>query len=429
MVKTMMTSSENDRQRLHATLGNESLVWLLGRLRKQLERGLPLRGIIRLRHVTAAQRDAVDRLLGRRPSTGDSLAINLDQLEATLRRAELCNDLSEAVEALLGPIANRRALRADEEARWQHLFDSQRHEGRLDKRWYSWLAAIQLSGLLRRLSGNDAVAAGQLLGQAIAVLSKLPCHGIPLAELAATTLGDSHALDFSQPVGTLVLRAIAEPTTSDNLGDTRRARARARATIRRDAWASMGVMLDELSAPVLVLNLKGDEQSLTGRSLNLHAAAGEPCRLSVRQLLREPPRFESHQDVFVCENPTVVAAAANRFGTRCAPLICLDGQPKTAARLLLKLLVDAGAKLVYHGDFDWAGIQIANLVMRRHGALPWRFESTDYRDCSGGAQLTGLPVNALWDETLAPTMQSTGRAIHEEQVLDSLLTDLATQRP
>lgn len=427
-----MASSLSDRQRLQETLGNEDLTWLLGRLRKLLERGRPLRGVVTLRHSTAAEREAIDRLLGRMPSTGASLSVNLDHLEAVLRHAVLCNDLTEAVEALLGPIANLRTLRAEQVETWRHLFENQRQAGLLNERWHPWLVTVQLSGLLRRLSGNDVSVAGQLLGQAIAVLQKLPCHGIPLAELAAATLGSSHALDSGQPVATLVLRAIAEPCTSDDFGNTPRARARTRAAIRRDAWASVGVMVDELSSPVLVLNLKGDRQSLTGRSLNLHSAVGEPCRLSVRQLLRHPPSFEPSGTcpiVFICENPTVVAAAAHRLGNRSAPLVCTDGQPKTATTLLLTQLASAGVSLAYHGDFDWGGLRIGNHIIRRHGAVTWRFDARHYLEHRGGIELIGSPVAASWDAELMSAMVRAGRAIHEEQVLDDLLNDLAEPSP
>ena len=430
MATIKMASSQNERQRLHETLGNEGLTWLLDRLRKQMERGRPLRGIVKLSHATAAQRDAVDRLFGRLPSMGTSLSVDLDQLEVILRHAGLCSDLSEAVEALIGPVANRRALRADEQARWEHLFDSQR--GALDVGWHPWLASLQSSGLLRRLSANDVNAAGRLLSQAVTVLQKLPCHGIPLAELAAVMLGDSHALDRGQPVATLVLRAITEPHAAAVVGNTPRARAKAKAAQRRDAWASVGVMLDELSSPVLVLNLKGDHESLTGRSLNLHSAAGEPCRLSVRQMLRHPPIFEPDNVgpvVFVCENPTVVAASAHRLGSRSVSLVCTDGQPKTATTLLLNQLASAGVRLMYHGDFDWPGIQIGNLVIQRHGAVPWRFDARSYALYRGGRELTGSPVAASWDVELMPAMIRAGTAIHEEQVLDELLSDLTEWSP
>lgn len=165
--------------------------------------------------------------------------------------------------------------------------------------------------------------------------------------------------------------------------------------------------------------------------MNLHAANGEPCRLTVRQLLRHPPRLNSQisgKIVYVCENPTVVAAAANRLGTHSAPLVCVEGQPRTAVRLLLNELNRAGIQLLYHGDFDWSGIQIANLVMERHGAASWRFDTESYLRFRGAKALIGRPISAIWDADLSPTMESVRRALDEEQVLDELLIDLATER-
>src|SRR5207253_6117247 len=100
-----------------------------------------------------------------------------------------------------------------------------------------------------------------------------------------------------------------------------------------------------------------------------------------RQLLREILGFSGvvpNDTVFICENPAIVAAAANRLGPRCAPLVSIEGQPKTAAHLLLTKLRDAKVRLLYHGDFDWGGIRIANLMRRRYGAEPWRFSVNDY---------------------------------------------------
>jgi uncharacterized protein (TIGR02679 family) len=84
------------------------------------------------------------------------------------------------------------------------------------------------------------------------------------------------------------------------------------------------------------------------------------------------------RSVLICENVTVLAAVANRLGARSGPLICIDGQPKTAARLLLNLLGSAKVRLAYHGDFDWPGIGIANLILQRHQAVPWRMSVDSY---------------------------------------------------
>ena len=42
--------------------------------------------------------------------------------------------------------------------------------------------------------------------------------------------------------------------------------------------------------------------------------------------------------------------------------------PGAAQQTLMRQLVASGARLAYHGDFDWAGIRIGNFVMRELGA-------------------------------------------------------------
>lgn len=93
--------------------------------------------------------------------------------------------------------------------------------------------------------------------------------------------------------------------------------------------------------------------------------------------------------VYVCENPAVVAAAAERLSAGCAPLVCVEGQPKAAAHRLLGQLVEAGARLLYHGDFDWPGLAIANQLFNRHGATAWRFQAAGYEVAPKGKTLIG----------------------------------------
>jgi uncharacterized protein (TIGR02679 family) len=86
------------------------------------------------------------------------------------------------------------------------------------------------------------------------------------------------------------------------------------------------------------------------------------------------------------------------------------------------------ARLRYHGDFDWPGLAIANFVMTRFGATPWRFETLDYLSAQTEPMLRlsadGLD-RARWDEHLADTMLERGAFVHEEAVVGRLLQDLA----
>jgi len=151
-------------------------------------------------------------------------------------------------------------------------------------------------------------------------------------------------------------------------------------------------------------------------------------------VLRSPPRWNVlGRTVRLCENPNLVAIAADRLGRRCAPLVCTDGMPGAAQRCLLSQLAGAGAELRYHGDFDWPGLHIGNLVMREYGARPWRFGSPDYFAAiesapRGGQSLDERPVEATWDTALTAAMQRHRIAIAEEAVAATLLQDL-DERP
>jgi uncharacterized protein (TIGR02679 family) len=254
----------------------------------------------------------------------------------------------------------------------------------------------------------------------------LPANGVTRSQLAAEVLGDAHALDDGEALATLVLavrRWLAfrvhtdTPTRSASDGDAQQIPERA-----RDIWAAAGVLVNELARPALFLNLpmKG----------NHDRRRGEPTYASLRSLLRSPAHWDlAQRKVYVCENPNLLAIAADRWGPDCAPLVCTEGMPAAAQRCLLVQLVQAGARLCYHGDFDWPGVRIGNHVMRAHGAQPWRFGAADYIAAvpiapSLSHPLKGKAVEATWDEALTTAMQQHRVAIAEEALAESLLRDL-----
>jgi uncharacterized protein (TIGR02679 family) len=402
-------------QKLHALLGHPDLQWILIRVRRRMEQGEPIGDTVRNHRPTGAERAAFERLFGQ-VTRGSGVTASLGELGRMLREADICTGVEQAVVELTGPVRNRRAEQRDVQAAWETLFAQAMAESDQRPEVLGWLEEIRATGLVRRLSGGNPATARDLLKNAVQCARLLPAEGILLAELAAAVTRDSHALDAGAPLGTLVVRLAAA------LGGVGQWESAAQ---RRTAWDGAGVICDELSAPLLVLNLPALPDNFTGRMLMLHAAAGEPCRLSLRQLRRAPPRFDlAGRDVFVCENPAIVAAAADRLGNDGKPLLCTEGQARTAARLLLDLLHQAGATLHYHGDFDWAGIRMGNLMARRHGALPWRYGSRDYHAAPKGLSLRGAPVDAIWDGELCAAMRSDGRAVHEEGVAGRLLDDL-----
>ena len=88
----------------------------------------------------------------------------------------------------------------------------------------------------------------------------------------------------------------------------------------------------------------------------------------------------------------------------------------------------AGARLRYHGDFDWPGIAIANRLVAEVGVVPWRMEADQYLAALHGPRvpLLGTPIEPVWDRELGAVMRHYGAAVHEEAVLDDLLDALTT---
>ncbi|MDZ7827369.1 MAG: TIGR02679 family protein [Gammaproteobacteria bacterium] len=238
--------------------------------------------------------------------------------------------------------------------------------------------------------------------------------------LAAGVLHDAHGLDPGRPVAGLVRSALASWfRDADGTGPDR----------ERALWARAGVLVGgDITSTVLALGLQADDEGATGRMMNALTAAGEPGYLTLRQLVRDRPRWAvAGREVFVCENPAVVAEAAEHLGSTSAPLIATLGRPSAAALTLLGQLRDAGARLHYRGDLDWPGISIANDVIRQFDARPWRLDVATLAACSDlpGSPLHGRPVEACWNERLAGALLERGSALQEEQLIELLLSDLA----
>jgi uncharacterized protein (TIGR02679 family) len=145
-------------------------------------------------------------------------------------------------------------------------------------------------------------------------------------------------------------------------------------------------------------------------------------------MARQQPWASRGERVHVCENPQVVQAAVRAGATK--PVLCMSGNPATVATLALDKLVADGADVVYHGDFDVAGVRIADRLFTR-GLRPWRFTDRDYlaalasTDSSSSLPLNGEVPNTSWNPELASVMRSRGLAVHEEALLEHLLRDLA----
>jgi uncharacterized protein (TIGR02679 family) len=411
-----VTVGRVDRERLSRLLGTPELSWLVERVRRRVELGQPANGTVTLRAASPGERAAVVRLLGRPARAARGVSVSLREVDELLRRSAIHPDgLVAAVEALTGPITVRADRIATEEHQWAAAFERVEAVAGSRPALAAWLAGVRASGLVKRLAGSPH-AGRELLDALAAVVAALPAAGgESLSAFAARVADRAHALDDGAPLGTLALGAaraiagIAPPEPGESPFEA-----------RREAWAAVGVLCDELSSTVLTLRLPGDG-SATGRVLD--AGHGEPLWLTLRQLVRCQPSWTALDAVLVVENPSVIALAADTASS--PPLVCTNGQPRAAAMVLLRRMAADGVRILHHGDFDWPGIAIGNLLHRRLPVEPCRFDRRAYLAAVAShphaGSLHGPPVAASWDASLAPAMREASVQVEEELVASELL--------
>lgn len=423
-----------DEDRLRRLLGGPDTAWIVQRARTRLSRGQALTGPITLNGATEPQRVAVGRLLGRTVGAGRSVSVPLERVDDVLRSSGAWPEgLASAVIALAGPVEDPGRRQAEKDA-WRavntRLADLANERPELT----GWADGVRSRGHLKRVAA-DAGDALDMVDDLRAVVTALPTARESLAGFAARVLHRAHALDVGTPLGNLAVSAAEAMGHTRSTAVERPAPTPSSAAWRRAVWASVGVLVDDLSSTVLVLNLPGASPasafgSPTSAALTSLAESGEPAVLTLRQVVSDSLGAVSPL-VSVCENPAVVSAAADRLGASSSPLVCLQGQPGAAAVTLLRRLRDDGASLRLHADFDWGGVTIAGTLAAQVDWTPWRFRTSDYLDALGRHEraegppgLSGRRVDTPWDPSLASAMVEHGVRVEEELVLDELLGDL-----
>lgn len=369
-------------------LQRPALARLLAAARVKYEELGGLRGAVTLADLTREEADALNGLLtpGHPLAPGDGARVTLARLDATLRDSRLGVSLHDALTMIGGTPEDRPALRARRRAAREDAWASVlAHPVAVRPQMGPWLEHV------RRSFGGAAPERAPTVLRALDVVAALPADGVELARLAATRAGgDAHALDRDRTLGRLVAGALCvlaglppgEPRSSEAW---------------REAWERFGVSCDQLSCTALALGLRPTRAARDplARRLRAAAGAGEPTVVTLRELRRWPPRLAGHA-LYVCENPAVVATAADALGRACAPLLCTRGWPNAAVAAVLDAATTAGMTLHAHADHDDTGRAIVRRLLERPRARPWRID------------VEAFPVDV----------------VHEEAVVDRLLADL-----
>ena len=378
---------------------------LLAARDKREARGATGDGIVVTPPLKPDEALALDGLLARRQPIlpGESLRVALSRFEAALRECGI--DPRTAYESVGGRALRDRPAERTAAARTQS-----------DLR--AWLAACEVSRRHPSVAAwlDDAVQHGRVRADARSLVERALCvvAALPRSEpvqrtvLAATVLdGDPHALDADTPLHRLTLTLLA---IAGGLDPRQSPRA---------VWAAWNVIVDPISSSVATLNLLPLGDHRLARALRfLH---GSHVVLTHGQLADAELSWPPALQCFSCENPAVVVAAERAFGAACPPMLCTGGRPSDAARHLLASLHACGARILHHGDFDLAGVQIFRDLETCYGAVPWRFDVPALEDA---LRRTHDDIQGPLPATLEDAVAALQTGVAEEFLIDVLLEDL-----
>jgi uncharacterized protein (TIGR02679 family) len=373
--------------------------------------------------LSEAEALAADGLLACLPGRARTVGAGGDLRLSLSRLAAAVADAGDDLEAVLtrhgGPLADRPAEARRRRERAERFWSDLRKHPAFGRhtRLLEWLEHARSSGRL----GNPVHdhTARTRLDTALRVVSRLPVREAERSALAAElAAGDPHALDTNKPLERLVRGMLAWLEGIDE--------GHLQAPAARELWGRYGVECDPTACAVLTLGLR--PAGTAPLATALRAMSGRHFVLTLAQLESEPLSLEG-PIWFTCENRSLIRLAERDLGERCPPLVCVGGWPNSAAHALLGSASAAGAELHYHGDFDWDGLAIADQVIGRYGARPWRFDPGSYAEAAerfaGRLQTLAPERRRDVDGPLAAALDAAGVAVPEELLTDRLLADLA----
>ena len=204
-------------------------------------------------------------------------------------------------------------------------------------------------------------------------------------------------------------------------------------SLRRQArYLSAGILLDDVSNYAMLCGVEAiGRDGLVHAGMAGFAADGAPVNVPLSVITGWAQLRCRDNTLWIVENPVVYAVLCERFG-RTRSLMCMNGQPRLSAWLILRLLRAAGTRVYYAGDFDPEGLCIAEKVQQ--SLLPgqcvfWHMSEADY--CSAQSQ---KPIEArrmkmldhLQDSLLKTTavlIRKQGVAGYQENLLQMYLSE------
>lgn len=309
------------------------------------------------------ERDVLSRFLRQDFSGQDRIKISLRDFEKKLKDTKFEDfDLIDILEAIL----NKKALTQKEAADIENKERQNLLQGLIDD-FSGTIAADFIQDIIKNpqeykmiyVRMNDKIKLKKELFNVCKALISLPKeHRLRLPVFAANITTDPHYFDYGNDAGRLLIKALSYINKC-----TYPSNAEERSELLYDS----GILIDEVSNQVLVNGLLAYNGEIENSIWSAALIQKEPMAVTLYNLNKVDRIISPRGYLMAVENPSVFSALTEYDPE--LPCICVNGQPKLAVLIVLKLLNKSECSIYYSGDFDPEGLLIAERLLSKFNRI------------------------------------------------------------
>lgn len=363
-----------------------------------------------------------------------SVSVSALRFEKALKESRFA-DISpkEVLELYFGEeMTGKKKQQREEEAQWSLVFEEAGRQcaGTAAEQWLKELrqGKSEICSYIRkryREAGKSLEELKKLLELGIRVMNGFPYRESSLEYLAvfsARMTGNPHAFDEGERDGQF-LRLLIQWDMACR-GIRIEGTDVFPALQKQKSYLAAGILRDDISNYVLISGIRSwKRQGKIHEGMEGFYLEREPVLVPL-SVIAGWERVECpNKEIYIVENPSVFAMLCGKWAGEKA-CMCMNGQPRLSAVLLLDLLAKAGIKVYYAGDFDPEGLLIAQKVRHYYQgeAVYWKMSVWEYEKSKSAEIISAKRMSMLErieDTELLDTvaaMRESGLAGYQENI-------------
>lgn len=364
-------------------------------------------GTVKLRNLSEEERDDLEGFFQSNFHGQKSITISAERFTLALKDSRFgCLEPEKVLELYFSEtVRSRKEQMQEEEEKWQKLLTEMK-ELSLGTPAEAWITDLQQAEggayayLQKRCREAGKVAEGteELIRLGIKMINGLPYRRRRMEYLAvfsASMTGNPHSFDDGTRDGLFFQMLVQWDTQRRGISVVENP---VFASLKKQKlYLSAGILRDDISNCVMLSGVHAwKEDGQIHEGMEGFCREGEPVEVPLSVIAEWKQVKCPDQEIYIVENPSVFAMLCGQWGSRKA-CMCMNGQPRLSALLVLDLLAKAGVKLYYAGDFDPEGILIAWKVKNYYQgeAVYWHMSPEEYMKSRSGEQISDRRMKML----------------------------------